>query len=395
MVSPYLDVTKKVEGGGFKNWVAQDISTEAISCVVEVPIKSITRISKPQQRYDIGVEDNHNYYVGKGILVSNSFGAMNYLTSNADELGVKLYRWSIFEVMKPCQTCRALDAHPHGSDEQRNAVCPLWDYCHGQRAMKATGWVDLDEVLTDIRVLGGIATNEVQTQLLCLRPSTTGLVYYNFANLPKSLGGNIVPFQYVDSPTFKWYAVHDPAESRKSVIYCVYYDEDNAQSYFFAEHIMPECGSTMEHIKEFNAWIKSNGWKKPFKVIVDPRRVDSVADWRAGAPMDDGTFETFDALCPSVKDADGGNTITRGISELRKLVFDGYERRIFVNKETCPSLVNMFREYHYPMDKSGKVTSEIPAEAFKDEADTARYWARYVLTVLSPRLFKHISVLSY
>lgn len=339
-----------------------------------------------------------NTYQGiwSGISTNQrSFGAMNYLISNADEREIEVYRWSIFEVMKPCKTCIAQDAYPHGSDEAKESVCPLWRYCHGERAKKATGWIPLETVLKDIKTFGGIDSNEVQTQLLALRPSTTGLVYHNFVDAPKILGGNVLPFEYINSPSFRWYAVQDPAESRKSVIYCVYYDEATSESYFFDEHIMEECGSTMQHKIEFDAWLKERGWKKPEAVIVDPRKVDAVVDWRLGTEEGEGSMSSYNAITPSVTEEDGGNTILAGVRETRKLVYDGHKRRIFVNRSRCPYIMNMFREYHYPMDKVGKVTSETPATAFKDEADTMRYWARYVCTVLAPNLFSGFTILKF
>jgi len=300
---------------------------------------------------------------------------MNWLVDEAPKRNFKLYQWTVFEMMQPCITCEALDKEPHGTDETRAAVCPLWQACLGVRARKSTGWLPLKEARDKCIRLGGPNGREWLTQGLCKRPSSHGLVLHNFEkeNKPE---GNFTRWRYMNE--LPWYAIHDPAEGKVSVIHFVQYYKD--ATYVFDELVDKLCATTLDAKDAFYAHCQAMGYPDPELVIVDPHRPDACADWKRGSLTLGGISHKYNAVMPDISESSGSSQLlTTTIEYLRQRICDGAGvRRLYINKDTCPETVKAIGEYHYPTDNAtNNITSDTPDKAYSDYVDPLRYWEMY------------------
>lgn len=376
-VAKYIDVSQHLgKRLGYKKWIASSDIEHGTHSAVKVPIARIeVEKTKPIGCYDIGVDEIHNYTNGSGVLVSNSYGGMNWLVDNSSAKGLKLYTWTVFESMERCPSCEAIDAHPNGTDEARQSVCALYEDCHGVLGTKSLGWMKKKDVITLKRNMSKDSWN---TQGLCRKPSSAGLVVHNFIHEHKLQGGNYTTVTY--NPELPYYVVHDPAEGKKSVLYVI--QVAHGESYVVWESVIPQCKNDAQAKKAFidDFMVPIANSKKPLCVVVDPRRPDSIATWRSV----DVCGVAFTAARPTLH----GNTtysdtqIGTTINLLRTEVEENGRRKLFVNPHECPNCVNGLKEYHYPSDINGEVTSDTPDKAFSDEIDPLRYWVMYKKTAL-------------
>ena len=305
-----------------------------------------------------------------------SFGAMNWLMDVAAERNVITYTWTVFETMQRCKTCVAIDNAPHGSDAQRMKHCNLWEDCHGLRGTRSSGWIKREDVC---ELKQSMSKRAWETQGLCLKPSSHGLVLNNFEHSYAPLG-NYSKWEY--DPELPWYAIHDPSEGKKSVIY--YVQIDNADRvHLFGELISPSCPSTNHAKAEFYEDCLMRGYGDPDVIVVDPHRTDAKADWELGSMLGEGINHKYRATCPPIDEKSGGQLLFKTIEQLRKKICDGSgTRRFFINPVNCPGAVKGVREYHYPTDMNNNITSDTPDKAWSDEVDPMRYlvmWMRNTL----------------
>lgn len=330
-----------------------------------------TKTSSKRGKYDIEVEGNHNYYTGSGVLVSNS---MSYLTAAAEtgDKKIKLYTWSIFESMQRCNTCVAIDREPHGNDQARNRACPLWEYCRGEKAKKSTGFIPREYVIDHQKTL---SKDAFETQFLCLRPSTQGLVLPNFTHeysLPNDLNkGNYTHADYMEGQPI--YICTDPAEGSKCVI--ILFHVLGGKMFVFDSIIIPQCFTTGEAKLELFDLCMRMGYKMNDieTVVVDPHRMDAVKDWASGDKDGIGAARGFKTDIPQL--IGELSKIEPGLEILRRYVRSASgEIRLFINKSNNGGIISAVRENHYKTDKTNMVLQGAEqAKAFKDEIDTLRY----------------------
>lgn len=309
-----------------------------------------------------------------------SFGCMNWLVEEAPKRGFAFFQWSVFEMMQPCITCEATDKEPHGDDAARECICPLWDACRGERAKKATGWLPLIEARKKCIRLGGPRGREWHTQGLCNRPSSHGLVLHNFEHAYKP-DGNYSKWTYV--PELPWYAVHDPSEGKKSVIYFLQIYEGT--TYVFDELVDPLCPDVTKAKQDFYDHCLKMSYPDPAMIVVDPHRTDAVATWKAGSKSGTGIIHKYEADTPDISETTGvSQLLNKTVELLRQTICDGgNHRRLFINPDYCPYLVRATKEYHYPTDPvSNEIMSDTPDKSYSDEIDPLRYWVMYKLTKL-------------
>ena len=320
------------------------------------------------------VPESKNGYNKLWVAMSTrqrSFGCANWLSQNAEAKGVTIYKWTVFETMQRCRSCRAIDQHPHGNDTDRQSACNLWSDCLGLRGTKSTGWVPLEEVQALKRSL---TPESWGVQGVCNRPSSSGLVLVNFEHSYKIEGGNYSHFVY--QPNLPLYSAHDPAEGKKS---CQYYIQiHDGCIYVFDEVIIDACPNTSTAKAAFYEHSKKMGYPDPQLIVVDPRRSDAIADWRQGTLTGEGIGRKYKAVASPMDEARGGVLIARTIEYLRKQIQDGDGvRRLYVNPKQCPGLVNAISEYHYPTDMQNIIQSDTPDKEYSDEIDPLRYFVQY------------------
>ena len=306
----------------------------------------------PETVFCIEVEEHHNFVVNK-MVVNN---------------------------------CIAIDAHPNyrgeATDKAREEVCILWKACRGERAKKATGWYPLEEIQDKCVRLGGPDGREWHTQGLCDRPSSHGLVIFNFDHVHRP-DGNYSKWTY--QPELPWYASHDPAEGKKSVIYFIQVYE--GKSFVFDERIITECPDVTAAKQDFYDHCLQMGYGDPDVIVVDPHRTDAVATWKFGTPRGTGINRKYNADTPDISEAGGvGQLLYKTLDNLREYVCNGKgERGLFINPDTCPGCVRGLKEHHYPTDMNNVQLSNKPDEAYKDEVDPLRYWVMYLRTKFGTR----------
>jgi hypothetical protein len=327
------------------------------------------------QTFEVPV--NKNGYKRRWLAFSTrqrSYGAMNWLVDEAPKRGFRFYQWTAFEMMRPCRTCVALDQEPHGNDDARSKACILWKACKGERARKASGWLSLKEAQQKCIRLGGPDGREWQTQGLCQRPSSHGLVLHNFEKV-YGPGGNYSRWTYIKE--LPWYAVHDPAEGKKSVI--LFVQDYEGKSYIFDELVDQQCADVTQAKKDFWEHCERMGYSEPDIVVVDPHRTDAVATWKQGSKSGVGILKKYNADTPDISEKGTGQLLRDTLELTRRHICDGnYVRRIFINPDYCPFLDRAISEYHYPTDNvTNEITSETPDKAYSDEIDPVRYWVMY------------------
>jgi hypothetical protein len=249
--------------------------------------------------------------------------------------------------------------------------CVLWEDCHGKRGIKATGWIPREDVCKMKKTL---SKQQWRVQGLCNRPSSEGLVVSNFEH-EYAPNGNYTRWVY--TPELDWYAVHDPAEGKKSVIYFIQIDDDG-RDHVFDELIQPNCPDVTTAKVAFYEQCVAKGYADPLKIIIDPHRTDAVATWKFGTYTGEAMLHKYNAETPSIKDKDGGQLLFKTIETLRKAVQDGSGyRTLFINPIMCPGAVRGIKEYHYPTDSNNIITSDTPDKAWSDEVDPLRYWVMW------------------
>lgn len=308
-----------------------------------------------------------------------SYSTMNTLVNQAMDPNtkLKLYQWSVLEVMKPCASCLCVKGGQVVSNPQ--AACSLWEDCRGIVAdpkHRPAGFISREDVC---ELKSTMSDESWQTQFLCKRPSTEGLVLPNFIHkysVPANVNlGNYTIWKYdKDLPV---YAVHDPGEGKKSCLFL--FQVYSGRLMFFDEIIIPNSHTVGGVKKELYNLVIEKGYAFPKIIVVDPRRTDAGAVWEEGRPNGIGMDRSYVVNYP---DIDGNKGLIEvGLELLRRFVKDGDgTRSLFVNPMQCPGGITAVREHHYKEGKTGVLSTvevQKPSPAYKDEIDCFRYAAMW------------------
>lgn len=299
-----------------------------------------------------------------------SFGAANYLRGAIEngEKDVKLYRWNCFETMQRCQTCECIKGGRVVSEPM--SVCGLWDVCKGLKGTKSSGWIPRKEVE---RMRKTLSREAFETQFLCSRPSSHGLVLFNFEHklsLPNDVhAGNLCRWGY--TPDLPLFCAHDPAEGQKSVLF--FFQIYAGKVFLFDEIIIDNCFSVSVVKKKLYEHCVDKGYNLDPLIIVDPHRKDAGEDWRAGVASGLGIGKSYRVDYPDM--TTGYAKIEPGLELVRTLIANGaYERKFFVDVR-CKGVLNAIKEHHYKVTKTNEIIgAKEPDKPFKDEIDTIRYF---------------------
>lgn len=294
--------------------------------------------------------------------------AMSWLVDNAKQRNVQIYQWTIFETMKRCPSCVCIEGGRVKSDPSSH--CLLWERCKGLKGTKSTGWIDREAVIELTKGLGGPNSVASITQLFCEKPTTHGLVLHNFEH-EYAPNGNYTRWEYNSAlPYVIWF---DPSEGKKSVMWFVqiFTNPQGEQTLrVFDELVIPNCASTSSAKKELVNYLNDKQYPNPLLIVVDPRRTDAVADLR----NKDVCGLEFRAKTAPLDDQAGGNLVRLGCEAVRDAICNGNGKRtLLVNPETCPSFIEMVRQFAYKVDSNNVITSENPMEVKKDEFDATHY----------------------
>lgn len=389
VLKPYFSSAPPRESAKWKNGAKYKITTGSMkgvsgqhSNVITLDEIEFWRVEDLQQTFEVPVTKN-GYKRGWAAFSTRqrAWGGMSWLVDEAPKRNIKVFQWSAFETMQPCRTCLAIDAHPNyrgeATDKAREDVCILWKHCRGERAKKATGWLPLEEIQNKCTRLGGPDGREWLTQGMCSRPSSHGLVLFNFEHEYRP-DGNYTKWTY--QPELPWYATHDPAEGKKSVIYFI--QVQDGKSFVFDERILHECPDVTAAKQDFYEYCMLKGYGDPDVIVVDPHRTDAVATWKFGTPDGVGIARKYSADVPDTTETTGsGQLLYKTLDNLREYICNGKgERKLLVNPEYCAGCIKGVKEHHYPTDMNNNILSNKPNDAYKDEIDPLRYWVMYLRT---------------
>lgn len=297
---------------------------------------------------------------------------MNILTQQAEsgEKNIKLMQWSVFEVMRPCRECLCIKGGNVISEPEK--TCPLWRYCHGEKARKVDGWMSRESV---VNLMETMTQESFETQMLCLRPSSHGLVLSTFiADYATKLDinrGNYLNWTYQNSlPLYCW---HDPADGGKSALCFV--QIFGGKVFLFDELIM-DGGPTIEKVK-VALWehCMAKGYSLPKFIVMDPHRAEVYGKiWQEGSPVGEGKDRSYMVEYPNM-DGTGFADIEPGLELTRALICNGIgARTFFVNPIQAKGYVTAITNNRYKVDKTNIIFQGAKQELkYKDEIDSIRY----------------------
>jgi len=322
----------------------------------------------PYDRYGIYRQAQTIFFSTRQTVTGGAF----WLTEEADKRGFKKYEWSIFEVMKPCTTCVAIDRNPFGSDADKMQTCLLWEDCQGVKARKSTGWIPRRRVIATKRKN---SQEDWDSQYLCVKPATGGLVYPEFIH-EYGPNGNYTDAEY--DPELPLYAWSDPSEGATAVVYLVQISRCGNFLNIIDEIVVDRCPNTMTLKREVSDHIETFGYDIPEYIVIDPHRRDAGADWEEGTATGTGINRSWQVVYPSGKKELGGQEIVRTISMCKKYICTAAGKRILkVNPVNCPRLCKAIKGYAYKVDDEGMRIGANPQKRFSDEMDTFRYGLLY------------------
>jgi len=285
--------------------------------------------------------------IAQTILVSSryyEFGLLSRLLDEADERGIRVYRWCVWDVMERCD----------GPETGRCKVCPLYEWVHpvkrvkeklcgGEIGPRCRGHVPVRDVV-DKFLLGSPYT--FYTQQLLGEASREGLVFGEFGpeNVREPEG---LELSYCAGVDFG-YAPGHPA-----VIEVL--GEDSAGGLWFVDEWWREGALPSLHREAAKEMMERWGIEIFW---CDPSRPDIIATWQeAGLPA---------SACPK-------HRIVEGIARMkdRILAADG-SRHLFVSPR-CKQLLRAMRKCYRYKRRADGTFSEEPSKECSDAVDAARY----------------------
>lgn len=110
---------------------------------------------------------------GQNVFTSTrqrATGPMQQLLDSAEEKGIKVYQWNVWEIIEKCdRKCQ---------DDKVHGTCPIYAYCQG-RAHYCEGFYKIDDFIDKVRL---IDKESFETEWENKRPSRNKMVYWMFDN---------------------------------------------------------------------------------------------------------------------------------------------------------------------------------------------------------------------
>jgi hypothetical protein len=281
------------------------------------------------------------------------FGLMADLVREHRERGFALLKWCLWEIIEPCR-------------DRACSACPLNDECQG-RAKEADGYYAIDDA---IRLRRHSSRESWETEMLCRRPSTRGVVYAAFDREV-----HVRPMSR--DPNRPTYAAFDFGFENPFVCLFLQTDRDDRLRVF--EEYVERGRTTYEHGQALRARFERYGIRRAWG---DPSGADERATLRQlGIPV-----------------LASRGALAAGIEEIRrrlKVAPETGEPGLLVG-DTCANLIREFETYHYPDPREGANAGEEPVKADDHALDALRYAAfglrgraptPHLPAILRPRVF--------
>lgn len=310
-------------------------------------------------------------------------GTFQRLLAEAEESGMKIYAWCIWEVLEKCtRNCK---------DDPQYGDCPIFDKCGGM-AHNCDGYYKLDDWINKAKI---ISKDVLIAQWLCEKPSIDELVYGGYYNSNIHCGLE-KDFEPESSYIIILSAIDFGSSPGHDFVYlkcwCDYSDlmkcleeTDPGQEikfrlkfYFFYEY--RSGGKTMfSHVQKIKS---SPHFTKNEIIFADPSakqvRIDLIETYN---------IDTYSAI----------NAKEEGIDAVREHLqtyidySDGAKEKSYIyflkdyfdcDDNQLLSTTDEFLKYHYPKSREGKVVRRIPVEVFDHGMDTVRYIVKSAYEIL-------------
>lgn len=245
------------------------------------------------------------------------FGLMRQLVDDAVQTGRVLVRWCLLDVIERCPP------------ERDCAGCPLWAECRGVAKERADGFIKIDDA---IAMKARVSEDTWNSEMLCRRPSTKGLVFNNF-DAETHVRGD-APF---DLAAAEWTLAMDFGFSAPFV--CLWVARQGDIVYVVDEYLQ-EQRTLDRHLTE----LKKRPWPTTTRVACDP----------AGNGRQDQTARSnVDLLRASgYRVKSRPSAIVDGIELVRAALKSAAGQvRLHIHPR-CAKLIRAMQCYHYATDRS-------------------------------------------
>ena len=344
-----------------------------------------------------------------------AFGVFAQEIENVDATGEEIKKWNILELTEHCPTSKnkkdsgnlntvfvrkklPLKTYSNNhveslqpfeqNDYQEIQIydgclsCPLASVCKGKLANrpvedKATKRSILKSVDFTIRQFSKVNPDMGEAQLLCWRPSTSGLVFPRFND---TIGENVITL----ANTYELIT----AEKKEDASL-----EDIIEAYTKLE-LRPDAGLDwgFTHDSVIVVLLRlPSGYSIFLDTFATPglethefadialtyQEKYNIKNWYCDTSNPGGvkTFKKKGMRCPDFK-----KDIQEGISSLRGqiLTTKGVRRLLILQTEENQTLIDTFKKHHFLLDATGKPTKNPSDDEYADRADSCRYIAQNV-----------------
>ena len=263
------------------------------------------------------------------------FGLMNEVVAKAREVGIPVFKWCLLEVIERCR-------------DYSCSRCRLAEDCRGT-AKEARGYFPLEDAL---KIKRRSSKEAWETEMLCKRPSLSGLVYRDFDE-----DVHLAELDY--RLALRTYAAFDFGYENPFV--CLFFQVDHDDNVFLFDEYYVSGKTTEEHARNLGSIFRRY---RVLEAFADPsgaleRRILS----RFGIPT-----------------RRANNAIAAGLEAVRshlKVNPETGRPRLFISRR-CKNTVREFSLYRYPGPQrrfeSTNHASEIPAKGDDHAMDALRYF---------------------
>jgi hypothetical protein len=297
-------------------------------------------------------KESHN---SKGIRGQNVFtstrqntkGSMQKLLDEANNKGIEIYEWNVWEILEKC-TRRCVNDPEFGS-------CPIYEYCKG-KAHHCAGFYAIDDFIDKVRIIDRVTW---ETEWLNLRPAKHKLVYYDFDNTRHIMTPErLRRMTGVSAPSPYWWVscgLDFGAGPGHPFVYLKFCQLPGGQWLCFYEYYAEQ-----RLLRDHATVIKTSPMYRPGEFI--------FADWAAQDRME------LKQLGVSTKQA--VKDVNTGIDYCRML-FSGFpptfEPQLYVWYE-CTNLLGELGSYSWPTKMNGEVDKTgLPLKMNDHGPDAMRY----------------------
>ncbi len=269
------------------------------------------------------------------------YGLMQKLITQAEENGLPIFKWCIWEVIERCagRSC---------------SRCPLWSDCAG-KAKEADGYLKIDDCITQMRRSSRAG---FEAEMLCVRPSVESVVFGDFDPQvhvrQMSYDENLSLYRAID------FGFVNP-------FVCLWIQVDGEG-----------CVRVIDEYVRSRTTIEVHAEELKRRTPCGEERVTATFCDPAGAGRNDvtGTSAVKELRALGIKTRYQQSGILAGVELVRRALRAGDGRSRLVISPNCPRLIEAMQCYHYPDSTSVNAGSEHPVKdgIYDHSIDALRYF---------------------